>query len=313
MVAVKLAIELMIMTCIGVFAAKKKIVSEDFSSQLTDFLMKIAIPCLIIVSITTEPFSVETAKSCIYALVAGIVVVMLSFVIGQIFYHFMGKDGTARIVRYGLVFTHFSFMGIPVVDALFGTVGNLYYVIFLVPVRILYYALTPQLLGARKERNKKEFARNILNPCLIAVLVGILIWVLHIPLPEVVQYCLGSLNKICSPLGLILCGLIIGRYDLKKLWNIRFLRLPLLRTVMMPVIFFGFTRILLLAGIDSLLCNMIVIYTALPCASLTAVFALQYESDPEVQFEAAGSVFFATLLSTVTIPVWYQILEFFGV
>jgi predicted permease len=83
------------------------------------------------------------------------------------------------------------------------------------------------------------------------------------------------------------------------------------RTLLMPVIFLGLTRIPLLLGVDPVLCNMTVIYAALPCASLTAVYALQYESDAEVQFEAAGSVFFATLLSILTIPAWYYLLSTF--
>lgn len=308
MLAATLAMELFLMTCIGIFAAKVKIVSDNFSAQLTNFLMKIALPCLIVVSINSNPFSFEAVKNCFIAVVLGFIVVFASLLIGQIFFILFKKSGTGRVIRYGLTFTHFSFMGIPIIDALFGAVGNLYYVMFLVPVRILYYSLTPQLFGGseyKKQRNIRKVLMDLFNPCMCAVIIGSIIWVAQIQLPEVISYCLTSLNKLCSPLGLLLCGMIIGKYDLKKLLNMRYFRLPVLRLVLMPFIAMIFAHILKQFGIDKTLCDMIIVYSALPCASLTAVFAVQYETDPEIHFEAAGSVFFATLLSTITIPIWY--------
>ena len=202
-------------------------------------------------------------------------------------------------------------MGIPVVDALFGATGNLYYVMFLVPVRIFYYSLTPRLFGVpeKAEKTLKDRLSWLLNPCLIAVVIGLIAWVTGFQFPGIIQYCVSGLSGVCSPLGLVLCGLVIGSYDLKKLLNIRYLRGPVMKTVLLPMVFFGLTRIPLLLGVDPILCNMIVIYSALPCASLTAAYAVQYEKDPEVHFEAAGIVFFATLMSSITVPIWFNILS----
>lgn len=315
MIAATLAIELFLMTCIGIFTAKWKIVPDSFATQLTNFLMKVALPCLIVVSINSNEFSLSALQNCLIAIVLGCVVVFISLLLGQIAYIMVGKGGIGRVMRYGLTFTHFSFMGIPIVDALFGATGNLYYVMFLVPVRIMYYTLTPRLLSTTPDQKEKkklsDTLKEIFNPCLCAVIIGSIIWIGGIQLPTVIQYCLDSLNKICSPLGLVLCGLVIGQYNIKKLANFRYFRLPIIRTILMPLIFFGLTRLLLLFNCDIVLCNMILIYSALPCASLTAMFTLQYEPDPEVQFEAAGSVFFATLMSVVTIPIWYYIVMTF--
>ena len=207
----------------------------------------------------------------------------MSLLIGHIIYLTTGRTGFGRVLRYALAFTHFSFMGIPVIDALLGPTGNLYYVMFLIPVRIAYYVLTPQLFGVSSGKGgTKQFLKTLFNPCLCAVLVGLAAWITGFQFPSILQYCVNSLNKICSPLGLLLCGMILGSYDLKKLLNFRYLRIPLLRTVAMPLIFLGISRLLLLAGLDRVLCDMTVIYSALPCASLTAVYAVQYEPDPEV-------------------------------
>ena len=87
------------------------------------------------------------------------------------------------------------------------------------------------------------------------------------------------------------------------------MKAPILRLVVMPAIFLGLTRLLLLTPLDPIIANMIVIYAALPTASLLPAYALQYDPDPENQFTAAGTCVISTLFSTVTIPLWYLLIQ----
>lgn len=313
MIAINLAVKLFIMTCIGIYAAKCKVVNSSFAPQLTQFLMKISIPCLIFSSIVSVPFSLEAMKSCAIALALGIGVCILSFFLGQIIYLICKKSFTGRLMRYGITFPHFSFMGIPIMDALYGSTGNLYYSMFLIPVRIMYYTLTPKLLSPddtiQEKKALPQKLKQIFNPCFCAVLLGLVFWIFHIQLPDVILYCVDSLSKICSPLGLILCGLIIGKYQFRRLLNTRYFILPLIKTIALPAIFFIVSQLLKYCHLNPILCEMIVIHSALPVASLTAAFTIQYDPDLEHQFEAAGNVFIATMISIVTVPFWYYLLQ----
>ena len=62
-------------------------------------------------------------------------------------------------------------------------------------------------------------------------------------------------------------------------------------------------------GADPIIADMIVIYAALPTASLLPAYALQYDPDPENQFTAAGTCVISTLFSTVSIPLWHLLLQ----
>jgi len=314
MVAVSLAAKLLILTCVGFFVQKIKLVKQDFDSQLTAFLLNTAFPCLIFNSMIAEPFSVETLSKCGIVLVVATAVCLLQLGLGHLYYLLSGKTGQGRLARYGITFVHYSFFGIPIMEALFGSLGTMYYSVFLIPVRIMYYGITkPLLLPAGDSRAKQPLSEKmkkiLLNPCLIAVVLGLIFWIMGWRMPEIIDYCITSLSKICSPIGLVLCGLTLGKYDLKNLFRLRYLKLPLIRTVIMPAIFFGISRIMLLCGMDATIANMMVVYTALPIASLMAAFVVMYDPDEAMQFEAAGNVFFATLLSIVTLPVWYMILQ----
>jgi predicted permease len=63
-----------------------------------------------------------------------------------------------------------------------------------------------------------------------------------------------------------------------------------------------------MAGVDSLLCNMFVVYGALPTASLLPVYAVKYDPDPENQLHAAGVSMISVFLSAITVPIWYLLL-----
>lgn len=310
MVAVTLALELLLMNIIGIFIRKSGVVDKSFSTQLTNVLMKFCIPCLIFYSISNAvEFSMEALSNCGIVILLGAVGAFLSLAIGQLFYILGHKTGFARIMRYSLTFCHFSFMGIPVMSALFGDMGTFYYAFFLIPVRICYYSLSESLMTPGGKAGGKGIKSILLNPQLIAVAVGMVFWIMGWKLPTAINYCVKSLNTICSPMALLLCGMVIAEYDFRQLIRPAYLKIPVLRTIMMPIIFFIITRVFLMLGVEPMLCQMLVIYTAFPTASLLPVYALKYDPDPENQLNAAGASIISVLISAVTVPIWYMILS----
>ena len=313
MVALSLSAELLIMTAAGIALRKLNLVKDEFSGQLSAFLMNIALPCLVFQSMTSLEFSMAMLKNCGLALTLSIAVLVIQFCVGQLYFLLLKKSGSGRIARYGMTITHFSFMGIPVMNAMFGDIGNFYYAVFIMPVRIAFYALSKRLLIAPellKDGEKKTNCwKTFVSPGIAVIPVAMLFWIMGWGLPMPLANCVKSLSATCSPLGLILCGVVLGKYDFKQLIQFRYFKLPLVRTVVMPMIFVLLTRPLVLMGIDRLIADMVVIYTALPIASLTASFIVQYDPDPQIQFEAASCVLIASLISTITIPAWYFVLQ----
>lgn len=315
MVAVTLAIELILMNAIGILIRKSGVVNQDFTSRLTSLILKFCIPCLIFHSVSNaEAFSPERLANCALVVLLAAAAMLLCFGVGQLFYCLCRGSGTGRILRYGLTFCHFSFMGIPVMEALFGEIGTFYYVsFFLLPVRIAYYAFSDALMTPRDlqgpRRSLGKLLRDIfLNPCMIALVLALIFWVGGWKLPTALSYCVKSMSSISSPLALLLCGMVLGGYRFRQLFRVRYLLLPLLRTLLMPALFFGVSRLLLLLGVEPLLCNMLVIYAALPVASLLPIYTMKFDPNPDNQLNAAAASILSVLLSAVTIPLWYALL-----
>ncbi len=314
MIAISLAIELLIMTGIGFVIKRLNIVQEQFTGQVSALLMNACLPCLVFHSMTSIDLSMEIIQRCGIVLLLATAVNLILLAIGQVFYIAMGKTGSARLARYSVVILHATFMGVPVIDALFGAVGNMYYAIFMIPLRLLYYGfskimLSPPGSGSDGKISKKTILKAFLTPSIVVMPFAMAFGMLGIHLPAPVANCVANMAKLCSPLGLILCGTVIAKYDIKKLFCRRFLFMPIVRTIAMPALFVLLTRPLYLLGVDQMLIHMIIVYTAFPIASLLPTFILQYDPDPEVQFEAASITIIATLMSIITIPFWCYIVQ----
>ena len=124
-------------------------------------------------------------------------------------------------------------------------------------------------------------------------------------LPAPVSGVINALGGCASPLGMVLCGISLGRYDFKKLLRPRYLWTPLVRNLALPGLILG---LVLLAGLEPELARVVVIFSALPVPSLLAAFTIQYDPERESQFQAAAAVLLSTLLSAFTIPVWAAVL-----
>lgn len=334
MTTIILSFELLLMTAVGIFVTKRKIVPDSFISALTNLIMKVLLPCLIFQSMISVDASAEQLLNCGVIFLLSIIVCFIQFLIGQIFYIGFGKNSLGRIYRYGILFTHYQFMGVPLIEALLGAEGLLYYSVFLIPIRILYYSVTKPLLTPKEHyiQSKKpsDYIKDALtNPCLIAVGVGLIFYIvfgLVIPpfnwasifpakLAAIIEnsctcisWVIESLGGLCSPLGLLVCGMTLGKLKLSELFSLRLLRLPFIRCVMMPLIFWGFMELIgCFVSLSSTAVSIVLIYSALPIASLIPVYVIEYDPDMSVQAEASGALFYSVLLSIITTPVWYNV------
>ena len=309
MLAFQLSLQLIILIVIGFFVWRLGMVDEKFDKSLTTFLINIALPCMIIKSFSA-PFSSEQLINCAILIGISIVYLALCFGIGQLIYRAYGKNFTGRMLRFGAMFTNFSFVGIPVIEALYGQTGLLYFVVFVVPIRMVYYSSAKSLLSAPGTVHEKENIwqqiRGWLSPPVVAVFIGLVLYITGFNFPTPIDKTISAVGAITSPLGMILCGISLGKNNMRALLKTKYLLMPLLRNMLMPAITIA---IMYFLPVDPLVAKIVVIYAALPVASLLSAFTIQYSPQPEAILESSGSVFFSILVCSITIPLWAQLVE----
>jgi len=304
MTAAKLAVQLILMVGIGLFAVRTRIVGENFEKQLTSLMMKIILPCMIVKSMMGA-FSWEELKHCGRLVLIAVILWAITFGLAQLVFRLMGKTPSARIMRFSMMYTNFTFVGIPVIEALYGSTGVFYFVVFLVPYRMVYYSSAESLLSPPglvcAKRTLKDKLKGWFSVPVVAVFVGLILYLTQIQLPAPVTGAINSLGSCASPLGMLLCGMSLGRYPIRRLLKPRYFWVPLVRNLLLPALVLGLS---LLAGLEKELTQVVVMFAALPVASLISAFTIQYDPNEETQFEAAAAVLMSTVFCIFTIPLW---------
>jgi predicted permease len=308
MTVLQLAIKLLIYIGVGFFARKRKIMADGFDRMLTKFLMAVPLPCMIINSFRLE-FSVEQLMNCPKLIGLAILGLVLCFLIGQIIYLAMGKSSQGKAARFAMMFTNFTFFGFAVVSELYGTEASFNYVIFTLPVRIAFYGGAPMLIGARQEGvNVKETLKQFLSVPVVAVFLGLVLYVTQLQLPEVISSVMTSLGNMASPLGLMLCGVIIADASfsgIRKYPSVFWL--TGLRLIAVPGLMLA---VFLLLGVDHDVIQSLNYYFAMPVATFLPTFFLRYApEDVEGRTMSGFLVVASTLACVVTIPLWAMVLE----
>jgi predicted permease len=302
--AVSLAFNLIIVIALGVFARKRGIVGEGFEQSLTSLMINITLPCMIIQSLRM-PLSPGGLRNCASILLLGCVVLVFYFAVGFLMYRVVGRGSRGRTFRFGTIFNNYTFMGLPVIDSLFGQAGMFVIVIFVIPFRLAYFCSAKPMLSPpaleKTPLSLRGLCGGFFNPPVAAALVGMFFYLTQFPLAEPISHVLTQVGGVSSPLGMLLCGISLGSFAPRDFAQLRRLALPLFRNCVMPLLTIA---LVLPLPVEPLMKQVVTVFAALPVASLLAAFTIQFDPGADAKLESAGAVFFSTLLSPVTVPLF---------
>jgi malate permease and related proteins len=307
--ALNLALIMFFLIVIGYLCRKIKIVGEGFGQSLSVFLFNIIFPAIIISSMSME-FDRNDMRNSIHLILISLGTMALMFLIASVAgLTDHSKDNFSGIMKFAMMFPNFTFMAFPVMETLFPDKGLFYISMYTIPTRIFIYILGPLLMREKRQGQTlrlmlRESLRALLTPPVLAIPVGIALYLTGLKLPVPIHETLLYLARVATPMGMILSGVILAEASFgNMIREKRLYLLTILRLVAAPVLIYIF---LLPFRLDPIVYKISVLYCALPIASSTTVFAVQYDNHPDL---AAGGVFMTTVFSIITIPISAYLLE----
>lgn len=300
---------LMLLIAIGYVLVKTKVVPSEGAGLLSKLENYVFIPALVLGTFLKD-FTVNKLSTAWQYVVCGIVVVGISSIFAVFVSKLCSKDKYIQnIYTYGLSFANFGFMGNAVVQALFPEVFA-DYLIYVIPFWILIYVWgVPYLLMPKNDNKKNIFSglKNLINPMFIAMIIGIILGLANIRLPEFicevsesgkVGGVVGTLGDCMSPVAMLLTGMTIAKINLKSAFtNIPIYIISFIRLIFMPLAAIAVLYFVDLPyGVE--LCTICA--TAMPLGLNTIVVPAAYGKDTSV---AAGMALVSHLLSCITIPI----------
>ncbi|MCM1314452.1 MAG: AEC family transporter [Prevotella sp.] len=291
---------MLILIIVGVLCAKLKLISSSTNKELSQFVLQMVNPVVIFMSYQKD-YEARLVKNLLltfaFSVIAFAVTILISYLI------IWKKEGRhTEVERFSAIYSNCAFMGIPLVNALFGSEGVFYLTAFLTVFNIVIW--THGVITISGEKNFRQVLKVFYSPTIIAILLGIITFFLKIKLPSVPTSALQFIANINTPMAMIVSGVTISSTKIIELLkNARIYYVCLVKLLIIPLVV---ALAMMPFNIDEMVRMTIVVTAAAPPAAMCTLFCLKYNKNSVYASEifAAG-----TILSVISLPIVVNLTE----
>ncbi|MGV3026810.1 AEC family transporter [Clostridium thermobutyricum] len=287
---------LFLIMLVGIFVRKKNIISEESIGSMSNFLIKVSLPFLILSSFNYK-ITHSVIHNAILIFIFSTIIHIFLYILSKLLALKLPKESKAICV-FSNLFSNSGFMGYPIMAGLYGKLGVFYTAIYGIPYCIFLFSVGIILFN-KEENNKLKIIKNIVfSPGIIATLIGIILIIFNLELPSPIQLTLSYIGNMTTPLSMIIVGAMLSSINLKEMFKEKLLYyISFTKLILIPILIFFLTTIL---GATPFIRSICVLLEALPVAVVCSVFASSFKVKPEF---AAQCVFITTIFSIITIPI----------
>ncbi|WP_334352271.1 AEC family transporter [Companilactobacillus sp. HBUAS56257] len=282
---------------IGVLINKLKFMHAQTSNDLTNVLLYVVSPCLII-NAFEQPYSNDRIKQFLLAIIGVFLLYIIEIIIAKLVFGHLKDENLKRIAQYGSIYSNAGFMGIPLISSLFGAKGVFFAVVSLAAFNIFSWTQGISLFKGEKT----DWKSILLNPNIIAIVLGALLFIFSIQIPNIPNQIIKYVGSVNTPLSMIVIGNSLANIKFTKdMLNKEIGLTILLRNLIFPIIGIFLLK---LVGVTGIAFYTTIIMAACPVAGLVVLFTLQAHGDAA---PAISAMSLSTILCLVTIPLVFAL------
>ncbi len=285
---------LFILIGVGFLCGKIKMLHTNAVKSINDIVLYIVCSCVIV-----KTFIRKFDSYMLEGLMVTAAVAVFAHMIAILLANFIFRDSNIaknRVYKFSVVFSNCGFMSLPLQQALLGDDGVFYGAVYTAVFNIMVWTCGVYMSSGDKKflSPKKVF----LNPCIIAVIIGLFIFTLSIPIPEIIVKPIGYFAALNTPMPMLIIGFYLSQSKLSEVFkDTKGFICVALRLVIVPLIVLG---ILVLCNIEKTVLITCVIAVSAPVAATSTMFAAKFGNDTSL---SVNLVALSTLLSIITMPL----------
>ena len=283
---------LFVLIGVGFVCNKVKVLTRGSVKDLTNLVLYVVSPCVIINS-----YMREFDKAMLGGLLITLAVAFCSFGLNILVANLLIKDkdkAREKTLRFGTIFSNCGYMSLPLQNALLGDEGVFYGATFIVVFQIVVWTYGVLLMSG--DVKNVSLKRIVCTPGIIGTAIGLVIFVFSLSVPKVIAQPIQYLAALNTPIPMIVVGFHLAGARLYIKGLSAYLSVAL-RLVILPMTLLWGLYILGIRGVVLISC---VIAASAPSAANTTMFSEKFGADTPL---SATMVSLTTLLSVITMPV----------
>lgn len=279
---------------VGFLCGKKGILTDSSSKKITDIVLYVVTPCVMISAFQRE-FSFELLGKMLIAVASAVLIMAGSILIAKLVFHDKNESRN-KVLKFAVIFSNCGFMSLPLQKAVLGDDGWFYGSIFVAVFNVFVW--TYGLVTMSGDRKELSIKKLVFNPGLVGVLVAVILFVCKIDLPYIISQPVAYLADLNTPLPMLIIGFYLSKADFKKAFTDFGVYIAMaVRLALIPIIA---TFVMALFKIDSTIIVAFVIASSAPTAATTTMFSAKFNRDVELSVSVVAST---TLVSIATMPI----------
>ena len=285
---------LYIMVIIGVVCDKLGLFTEKTGKACTDLLFYIITPCVIINSFFTSEFTKESGTKLLIALGCGFLLHFIAIAINTPLFSKGDKDESC-VYKYGAIYGNVGYMTLPLTQAILGSEGVFYCSAVVMAFNVVSFTHGVFMMDRSKGFDAKKL---ILNPGVIAVLIGLPFYLFRISLPDLISKPVDFIAGTQTPIAMIIFGTFLANTQLKSIFKHKKIYLVALsKLIVLPTVMITIYKLM---GLSGTLLVALAISSCAPSANNTVMFSAKYDKDTRLASQLVAMVSF---ISIITIPL----------
>ncbi|MBQ7900527.1 MAG: AEC family transporter, partial [Clostridia bacterium] len=285
---------MLILIIIGFLLTKKNIISQQGSKNISDILLTIVTPSVLIRAYQID-FDIKIAKEIAIACGLAVLTHILFIVVSHILFIKVKDQYKRKVLEFTSIYSNCGFMGIPLLAATLGDKGVLLGSTYLAAFNVITWT---QGLYIYCEDFKMLSVKQLLkNPGVLGTCVALLLFFAKIRLGGVISDTIGYVADLNTPLAMILLGTYLARTDLiQSLKNGGIYIVSFVRLLLLPILALLVFKLL---GVEYNMAMSLILPAACPCAAIAAMFAEKVNLDPGYPSQIVSVT---TIFSLATLP-----------
>ncbi|QUI24951.1 AEC family transporter [Vallitalea pronyensis] len=284
---------------LGYYLRVKTLINEESITNYSRLIFYVTMPAMILSAMS------KSHNILIHEVMDVIIVAIISYTFLFIMAFVMPKivrvaNDYVGLYRFMAMFGNVGFIGYPMLLAILGEEALFIGSVFNIPYNLLLYTVGIYFItfDADQARKLDLSYKQFVNPGLMATVIGLILFFLHIQLPKIIVDGTTMLGNITTPLSMIVIGGSL--YD-AKISNILSKHKILIYCVLKMIIFPLLLAVILTSiGITGMTRGVAVILCSMPIAANTVIISKEYKGHVT---EASEAVFISTLFLILSTPI----------
>lgn len=282
----------LILLC-GFTCGRCGLIQPALQKGMSGLVLQVLLPCNILASFISSANTVHLLECLEILGLACIIQVVLGIVSKRLFLRV--EPPKRKCLQYGLICSNATFLGLPLIQSVYGATGVVYASVAVLPLRLAMWTEGIALFSCGD--GKSSVLKVMKSPCVLSVVAGVLYLLFPFALPMAITKAVSALGQCTTGMVMLVIGAMLCDITPKQIFNGDSVKYCTLRLLVIPLtILFGGRLI----GLEKQTLGILTMMQGMPMATTGVMLAEEYGADSLFSTEL---LFVSTLCSMVTLPV----------